>query len=82
MIKYVRFFPRPRIVLVNMDGRRFQNEAAPPAPGSPTGPLENQPQHKAYTIFDSLTAEKWERNFWRAVRATPACIGAWCPGGS
>ena len=58
MIKYVRFFPGPRIVLVNMDGRRFQNEAAPPAPGNPTGPLENQPQHKAYAIFDSLTTEK------------------------
>ena len=41
-----------------MDGRRFQNEAAPPAPGNPTGPLENQPQHKAYAIFDSLTTEK------------------------
>ena len=68
--------------MVNMDGRRFQNEAAPPAPGNPTGPLENQPQHKAYAIFDSLTTEKMGAELLDAVRATPACIGAWCPGGN
>ncbi len=48
----------PRIAMVNIEGRRFLNEGAPPAPGEPTGPLENQPMKKAYAIFDSATVEK------------------------
>ena len=48
----------PRIAMVNIEGRRFLDEGAPPNPGEPTGPLEGQPMKLAYAVFDSVTAEK------------------------
>lgn len=61
----------PWITLINMEGRRFQNEAAPPVPGRQTGPLENQPQHKAYAIFDSITAEKMRAELLERSQGNP-----------
>lgn len=48
----------PRVAMVNLDGRRFVNEGAPPEPGNPFSPLEHQPQKIAYAIFDSDTVEQ------------------------
>lgn len=53
----VSLVENPRIVMVNLNGRRFINEGAPPNPAMPQlGVLENQPQKMAYAIFDSKTA--------------------------
>lgn len=48
----------PRVAMVNLDGRRFANEGAPPEPGNPFSPLEDQPRKIAYAIFDSETVEQ------------------------
>ena len=36
----------------------LKNEGAPPEIGKQTGPLEDQPEKKAYAVFDNATAEK------------------------
>lgn len=62
----------PRVMMVNMDGRRFQDEGAPPAPGIPECPLENQPQKMAYAIFDSKTAQRMGEELLERSRRDPA----------
>lgn len=47
----------PRSIMVNLDGKRFRAEDLPPAMDF-LGPLEEQPNHLAYTIFDSRIMEK------------------------
>ena len=44
----------PHMLMVNKDGKRFMNEAAPP---SQTGTLEGQPEMYGYAIFDAPTAD-------------------------
>ena len=61
----------PRIVMVNIDGRRFLNEGAPPAVGEPTGPLEDQPMKKAYAIFDAATVEKMGADLLERTKRDP-----------
>lgn len=52
----VRMVQDPRMMFVNLTGKRFCQEGAPPIPGM-TGALENEPKHASYAIFDSKTAE-------------------------
>ena len=44
----------PRMLMVNKYGRRYYNEASMPGQ---TGPLESQPEHVGWAIFDAPTAE-------------------------
>lgn len=62
----------PRITMVNLNGRRFKNEAAPPdeAMGQ-FGPLEDQPEKKAYAIFDSAAAELMGAELLERTRRDP-----------
>lgn len=53
----VRLAEDPRFIQVNMKGRRYCNEAERPHGDKLTGPLERQPRHMAYAIFDSETLE-------------------------
>ena len=61
----------PRIAMVNIEGRRFLNEGAPPVPGKPTGPLEDQPEKKAYAVFDNATAEKMGADLLERTKRDP-----------
>lgn len=61
----------PRIAMVNINGRRFLNESAPGKPGEPTGPLEGQPEHKAYAIFDAATAEAMGASLLERTKGNP-----------
>lgn len=45
----------PGMLMVNRDGRRYMNEAAPPGQ---VGALETQPGHIGYAIFDAPGAER------------------------
>lgn len=53
----VRLAEDPRAVQINMMGKRYCNEAERQHSDDLKGPLENQPRHMAYAIFDSDTVE-------------------------
>ena len=61
----------PRIAMVNVDGRRFKNEGAPPENHGQFGPLEEQPMKKAYAIFDAPTAEAMGADLIERSRRNP-----------
>ncbi len=61
----------PRIMMVNIDGRRFLNEGAPPEMGGQFGPLEKQPMKKAYAIFDAATAERMGNDLLERTKDNP-----------
>jgi succinate dehydrogenase/fumarate reductase flavoprotein subunit len=64
----------PRIAMVNINGRRFKNEGAPPEGGGQFGPLEDQPQKKAYAIFDAPTAEAMGEELIRRSQHDPGML--------
>ena len=53
----VRLAEDPRAIQINMKGKRYCNEAERQHSVDLKGPLENQPRHMAYAIFDSETLE-------------------------
>ena len=57
----VRLAEDPRTIQVNMRGKRYCNEAERQHGDDLKGPLENQPQHMAYAIFDGETVESRRR---------------------
>ena len=64
----------PRIAMVNINGRRFKNEGAPPENHGQFGPLENQPMKKAYAIFDAPTAEAMGAELIERSRRDPGML--------
>jgi succinate dehydrogenase/fumarate reductase flavoprotein subunit len=64
----------PRIAMVNINGRRFKNEGAPPEGGGQFGPLEDQPEKKAYAIFDAPTAEAMGAELIERSRRDPGML--------
>lgn len=53
----VRLVEDPRAVQVSIKGKRYRNEAELQHSEDLKGPLENQPQHMAYALFDAETVE-------------------------
>ena len=53
----VRLAEDPRAIQVNIEGKRYCNEAQHQHSDDLKGPLENQPQHMAYALFDADTVE-------------------------
>ena len=70
----------PRVMMVNINGRRFLNEEAPGAPGVTTGPLEGQPNKIAFSVFDNATAEKMGEELLERTKNEPGlhrCMVTW-----
>jgi fumarate reductase flavoprotein subunit len=53
----VRLAEDPRAIQVNIEGKRYCNEAERQHSDELKGPLENQPRHMAYALFDADTVE-------------------------